>query len=273
LDKRIAAPSDQAKTLQLRLHEILTQRSIEPIKREELTERIAAHVLANARGVDQPNFDRIANSDLSRMLDAYDELFFDHTCLKLANLFGMSSRLSSRMTSAGGKTTRTVYPGRFGKPAKTSYEIALSTSLLFQTFRGDQRSVRVCGLQCSTRLQAMQRIVEHELIHLSEMLVWVDSDCAKSRFQNITKRLFGHTEHRHELITQRERAKSEFNIRLGDRVSFRIDAKQKIGIVNRITRRATVLVESDAGELFTDGKRYERYYVPLTALTKSGRRE
>ncbi len=202
------------------------------------------------------------------MLEAYDELFFDNTCLALAKKFGMTCRLSSRMTRAGGKTIRTTYPAYNGKPSTTHYEIALSTSLLFQTFRNNERKARVCGVLCEDRLAAMQRIVEHELIHLSEMLVWIDSDCAKSRFQNITRRLFGHTEHRHELVTQHERAKAEFDIRLGDQVVFRIDNQQKIGRINRITRRATVLVESSKGELFTDGKRYERYYVPLGKLRK-----
>lgn len=253
---------------QKRLHEILTQRVLQKPDREQLLQEISAHVLSSSKVIERENFTRIAQSDLGRMLEAYDELFFDRNCLDLAKKFGLSCRLSSRMTRAGGKTTRTSFTDRFGRAEKTTYEIALSTSLLFQTFRDDQRTVRVCGVACTNRLQAMQRIVEHELIHLAEMLVWIDSDCAKGRFQNITYRLFGHTEHRHELVTQHERAKNEFNIRLGDRVLFRVDNEQKLGRVNRITRRATVLVESTKGQLFTDGKRYERYYVPLNALRK-----
>jgi hypothetical protein len=253
---------------QKRLFEILTQRAIQKPDRDAMFEQIANHVMASSKVIERRNFTRIAQSDLGRMLELYDEMFFDRNCLELAKKFGLSCRLSSRMTRAGGKTTRTSFTDRFGRTEKTTYEIALSTSLLFQTFRDDQRRVRVCGIQCASRLEAMQRIVEHELIHLSEMLVWIDSDCAKTRFQNITYRLFGHTEHRHELVTQHERAKNEFNIRLGDRVQFRVDNQQKLGRVNRITRRATVLVESMKGQLFTDGKRYERYYVPLNALRK-----
>jgi hypothetical protein len=40
------------------------------------------------------------------------------------------------------------------------------------------------------------------------------------------------------------------------------------GRVNRITRRATVLVPAPTGELFSDGKRYLRFYVPLEQLKK-----
>ncbi len=262
------AKAQTTRELQKRLHEVLTQRVIAPEERLRMCNRIADYVLLNSKVMEQRNFRSVAQSDLAKMLEAYDEIFFDRSCLELAKLFGMSCRLSSRMTRAGGKTIRTSYPAQYGKPASTHYEIALSSSLLFQTFRDDQRPVRVCGMSCQDRLSAMQRIVEHELIHLSEMLVWIDSDCAKSRFQNITNRLFGHTEHRHELVTQHERAKEEFNIRLGDRVVFRFDNQQRVGRVNRITRRVTVLVESDKGQLFTDGKRYERFYVPLNKLRK-----
>jgi hypothetical protein len=36
--------------------------------------------------------------------------------------------------------------------------------------------------------------------------------------------------------------------------------------VNRITRRATILVEDSRGERFSDGKRYLKYYVPIHQL-------
>ncbi len=64
----------------------------------------------------------------------------------------------------------------------------------------------------------MQRVLEHELIHLAEMLVWDDSNCAADKFQSIAHRLFGHTEHKHELVTQHERAAKKFNVRVGTMV-------------------------------------------------------
>jgi len=41
-----------------------------------------------------------------------------------------------------------------------------------------------------------------------------------------------------------------------------------VGRVNRITRRATVLVENPHGALYSAGKRYRTYYVPLPMLNK-----
>ena len=40
-----------------------------------------------------------------------------------------------------------------------------------------------------------------------------------------------------------------------------------MGLVARITRRATVLVPDASGKLYTDGRRYARYYVPLDELS------
>jgi hypothetical protein len=108
--------------------------------------------------------------------------------------------------------------------------------------------------------------MEHEIVHLVEMLLWSHSQCSARRFQSIAKRFFGHTDYTHQLITPRERAMTEYGIRAGDRVRFRFDGKHVEGVVNRITKRATVLVEHARGELYSDGKKYQKYYVPLTLL-------
>jgi hypothetical protein len=112
----------------------------------------------------------------------------------------------------------------------------------------------------------MQRVVEHEMIHLCEMLVWIQSDCSARRFQGISHRLFKHTEHRHELVTPQERAVREFDIRPGTRVEFEANGMRLCGIVNRITTRATVLVPDSAGPRYNDGHHYAKYYVPIQRL-------
>jgi hypothetical protein len=216
--------------------------------------------------MDDRNFQKLSKLDLERMAEAYDQLFFNSLCLPLARSYGLSFRLSSRMTRAGGKTTRISFPATRAKPSRTHYEIALSTSLLFQSFRKPNDKIRVCGYDCNDRLTAMQRIVEHELVHLGEMLAWIHSDCAADRFQSIARNMFGHTEHRHELITQQERAAKEFNIRSGSRVAFDFEGRVLHGVVNRITRRATILVEDARGERYSNGKRYLKFYVPIHQL-------
>jgi len=249
-----------------RLESLLHEHKIKASDYSSRTKVIRDTVIGGSKTMKDGNFLATSAADLRCMAELYDELFFEGTCLALAKQFGLSFRWSSRMTRAGGKTTRFVTRRVRPLPPKTHYEIVLSSSLIFQTFQESDREVRVCGCVCENRLQAMQRIVEHETIHLAEMLVWVDSDCAARRFQSIAHRFFGHTEHRHELVTQRERAQRLFDIRLGSHVGFTYQGRKLVGVVNRITRRATVLVESERGIRYNDGKRYEKFYIPIINL-------
>ena len=196
----------------------------------------------------------------------YDDRFFAGKIMRAASAEGISFQLSSRMTSVGGKLV-TQYPdGDYN--GRRKFELVLSSTLLFQTFEDVSRPIEVAGCVCHNRLEAMQRIAEHEFVHLIEMLIWNDGNCSESRFQSIAHRYFGHTDYQHNLITQRERAAIKFNIRVGDLVLFHHDGHRMRGRVNRITRRATVLVPNAAGQQFNDGKRYSRFYVPLEKLTR-----
>ena len=178
-------------------------------------------------------------------------------------------RVSSRMTRAGGKTIRTrPRPTRKVPAPPPHYEIAVSSTLLFQTFGDIARPVEVVGLACRDRLDALQRIFEHELIHLAEFLATGSSSCSAAPFQAVARSMFGHLKAVHDLVTPRELAEATHALRVGDLASFEHDGLRRIGRINRITRRATVLVESPNGRPFTDGRRYETYYVPLAMLRK-----
>lgn len=248
------------------LEHLVSSRRMGESERRKLCYEIGQQVVSTSRVMRSSNFTATNGLDLQFMAELYDQMFFEGRCLKLAHHFGMQFRWSKRMTSTGGKTVRTIqYDRRTGRQ-QIRYEIVLSATLLFQTFSDLQRPIRVTGVLCTNRLQAMQRILEHELIHLVEMLVWDDSCCAAPRFQAIASRLFGHTEHKHDLITQQERAARKFNIRVGTLVTFMHEGVRRMGTVNRITRRATVLVLDAAGQLYDDGKRYRKYYVPVSHL-------
>ena len=164
------------------------------------------------------------------------------------------------MTHAGRKTTQyRSYDGQ------VSYEIAIAVSMLFDGFGATDRRITVCGLECKDRLEALQRTFEHEIVHLAEQLCWGSSDCKAMRFQDIAARLFQHRAHTHDLITRQERA-AQSGIRLGSLVSFTFEGSLLVGRVNRITKRATVLVEDPGGRKYSDGLQYKTYYVPITWL-------
>jgi hypothetical protein len=232
------------------------------------TRKIYDAVLCESEYLGCGNFERIHTSDLRRLFDLYDGTFFQGRCRERVGDDHLSFRLSKRMTSAGGKTTRFVPRRPVGAERRPKFEIAVATTLLFQAFGDVDRPITVAGIVCKDRLEAFQRIFEHELVHLLEYLLWADSSCTRPRFQGIAAKFFSHNEHTHQLITPRERALTKFGIRAGDRVAFRFDGMHYKGIVNRITKRATVLVEDEQGEQFSDGKRYKRFYVPVPLLEK-----
>ncbi|WP_435007045.1 SprT-like family protein [Tundrisphaera lichenicola] len=220
------------------------------------------------------NFESIAVGDLRLLFGLYDAEFFGGL---LTAMLGEQSagevqlRLSDRMTRAAGKTfwrrVRTKVGWRVEE--RSEYEIAVSTFLLFQNFRVSGRVVTVAGLVCSDRLVSLQRIFEHELLHLAEFLAIGRSSCSAELFRSLSRSIFGHSASVHELVTPREVAASAHSIRIGDRVAFDHEGVTQVGRVNRITKRATVLVEDPAGRPFSDGKRYSTYYVPLDRLRKA----
>lgn len=229
------------------------------------TRCIYDEVLRRSNYLDAGNFQSISPADVERLFDLYDERFFDGGCRQMLGTAPLSFRLSKRMTQSAGKATRFQHRDRRSK-AHTEYEIAISTTLLFQTFHDVDRPIVMSGIECRDRLEALQRVFEHELVHLIEFMIWNKSSCAATRFQSVANRFFSHTEHTHQLITPRERALTKFGVAPGSRVSFRIDDQHYVGVVNRITRRATVLVEDRRGVRYTDGKRYTKFYVPVGLL-------
>jgi hypothetical protein len=238
--------------------------------------RIYDSLLEQSPLVRDGNFREIGTDDLERLFNWYDREFFAGRLGEMLmedEAHPVRFRLSRRLVSAAGQTIRQVRRiQRHDKPfAKVDYEITISATLLFNTFHEVDRQVTVGGLVCNDRVEALQRIFEHELLHLAEFLAWGRSNCRADNFHRLSRRIFAHEGAFHDLITPREQAHAAYDIRIGDYVSFEIDGEQHIGRVNRITRRATVLVEDPRGMLFDDGKHYLTFYVPLPLLRKESR--
>jgi hypothetical protein len=237
------------------------------------TRAIYETVLRQSPRVTVGNFTCIASADLALLFELYDEKFFAGGARQLVQASGapLIFDLSQRLTRSAGLTKRyapRTIPGAPPPPA-SRFEITLSTALLFQTFRDVERTIRVNGIVCNDRLEAAQRIFEHEVVHLMEMLIWGKSSCDADNFKALAWNWFAHPETRHDLVTQHERARAKFDVKVGDRVAFTFEGVRHVGVVNRITRRATVLVESSTGTPYSDGKRYMKYYIPLTMLEKA----
>ena len=226
-------------------------------------QEIHRDVLETSVTLDAPNFTRLHTSDLEALFAYYDQRCFEGQVSAALGDTPLTFRLSNRMTRAGGQTAH--YRRRDGSMQR--YEIAASTTILFGCFHdNDHREITASGIRCQNRLEALQRVMEHEMAHLVELILWDQSSCSKSRFHSITLRFFGHTENRHQMITPRERAREQFGIRPGVAVCFDFEGVEHCGFVNRVTKRATVLVEDSQGVRYSDGKRYKKYYVPVPQL-------
>jgi hypothetical protein len=230
-------------------------------------------MLVRSVHVREANFDALGPNDLELLFGLYDSEFFGGALARMLaedGVSGVSFRPSNRLTRAAGKTMytrRKTTPGK-GLVSHPRYEIAVSTFLLFENFRPEHRAVSIGGLPCRDRLEALQRIFEHELLHLSEFLAWDQSSCTAPNFHALSQRIFGHAGTTHELVTPREVAERVYDFRIGDRVSFVHEGIRRVGRVNRITKRVTVLVEDHSGRPFSDGRNYATYYVPMPMLSK-----
>ena len=248
--------------MDLRLH--VETSELDAAQVRDQTRLVYDNVLQESPYLDGGNFRTLHPTDLKRLFDHYDARFFKAQIRTTLGDVPLHFRLSKRMTRAGGRTARVTPRNR---PSGQFYEISVSTTLLFQCFDGDDhRPITVAGIPCRDRMEALQRIMEHELVHLIERLLWSTSSCSAPRFQAIASRFFGHEEHTHQLITPTERALAKFGIRPGDQVRFLMDGARYTGIVNRITKRATVLVKDRGGVLHSDGNRYATFYVPVELL-------
>lgn len=219
---------------------------------------IRAALLARAPGARAPFFTRLGEADLALLFAEYDARVFGGALRRTLGATPLDFRVSTRLVRSLGVTRRWEAPRR-------RYEIAVSALLLFDNFRPEDREVMACGLPCPDRLTALQRVFEHELVHLAEWLAFDTSSCAGDRFAAIAQGLFGHRARFHGLMTRHERARDQ-GLGVGSWVAFEFEGRARVGRVNRITRRATVLVPDPRGRAFTDGHRYQTVYVPLADL-------
>jgi len=189
-----------------KLKHLLQQRKIQAPALREKQNAVFRFVLRNSPNISDGQFRTISNADLGLLFQITDEHFFDGMLggiCEQASSKPLSFRLSTRMTTTGGMTTMQQSRNRKSLP---EFEIAIATTPLFDTFRvaGD---AKVGGLLCHNRLEALQRIMEHEMLHLAELLLFRDSNCSASPFKKSARQLFGHTESNHTLLTPRDVAR------------------------------------------------------------------
>lgn len=231
-------------------------------KREEVRRTF----ISASKNVDSGVISRMAESDLRLLFALYDDVFLDRYFEK--NFTGtLVFSLSARMSKSAGKT---IYPKNLKslKPEQEKFELRMGIALFFK-YDQLSRDKKVNGLYTRDSLEAFQLVFEHELCHLIELQIYKESNCKKERFRSIAYNLFGHTESYHQLPTSREIAEEKYDLKVGDRVAFTCETGKFEGIIQRINKRATVMVHDKKGDYRDQqGHRYTKWYVPLQILRK-----
>ena len=202
--------------------------------------------------------------DVELLFKLYDREFFSFW---FRDSFKGSFRfsLSKRMTKSAGMT---VCPRNITKmkPEEAVIDIKIGIDMIL-SYGVLENSTRVGGIQTTSSLQALQLVLEHEIVHAIEFITYGRSSCKASRFKTMVHNIFGHIESTHSLATPARIAYEDLGIRPGSTVTFSFEGKGLSGIVSNVNKRATVMVADRKG-IWQDskGKRYSKYYVPLNGL-------
>ena len=138
---------------------------------DALRPQVREATLAASLGIREPQFTRITAGDLAVVFERYDALFFGASIPVALGDRVLTFRLSTRVPRRGG-SLRVFWPRDAADGARQPerYELSVSTTLLFESFHDQERPITIGGQECADRLDALQRIMEHEMVHLLRAL-------------------------------------------------------------------------------------------------------
>jgi hypothetical protein len=215
------------------------------------------------------NFSDLKNSDIKRLFDLYDDYFFGGSIMEKINSSGSTIKFTS--SSLGGST----FAGKCimtKAGMKCTFELRFPSKLFLKLFtqKGSNKLLKTNGIICRDRLECLQLVFEHELVHLI-MHLWnyydKSGDLYSSHgklFQCMTKSLFDHTDYRHELFNEFEEG-TEFITKkvafVGMDVYILVDGKNIYGKITKVNpKKAIIQTES--------GKMYKSSYVLIRKADK-----
>lgn len=244
------------------LHQISIKGSRDDIcsKREEIFRLL----IKNSSNIDNGTIKVMSSEDLMLIFRLYDRIFFGNWFMDMFK-GKIKFSLSRRMTRSAGIT---LCPKNIDKikPEELVIEIRIGVDFFFH-YGMIEDGKAVCGIKTGNSLEALLLVLEHELCHVIEFILFKRSNCSGQRFKTIANNLFGHTESYHRLPTHKQIAYRNMGIKVGDTVSFAFEGRKLSGIIYNINKRATVMVRDKNGTLVDNqGNRYSKYYVPLKCL-------
>ncbi len=240
---------------------ILTTYPCGEIKRKR--EQVRSFLLQRSTVIKGVDLAQLSSNDLELMFELYDQVFIEGWIQR--NYSGrMQFSISRKMTNSAGKTV--CLRNDSSKPDSTVIEVRISQQIL-SNYGMVEGADMVGGIKTGSRLEALQLIFEHELIHVIEFICFGESSCKQSRFKTMADNLFGHKENYHQLPTNKQIAQQRLGLSPGSAVAFPYQDRKLEGILCSIRKRASVMVSDKNGRYCDkEGQRYSKYLVPLQLL-------
>lgn len=203
--------------------------------------------------------------DLKYLFYCYDRVFFHHY---FSNSFKGKLRFSfsTRMIRNAGMI---YYPKDLHhlEERQIDIEIRMATQVFLNYYK-ISKDKKVNGIKTRDVFEAFLLVFEHEICHLLEILFFQKTSCKGKVFKNLAYNIFGHLEVYHDLPMNTEVALEKYGFQVGDLVNFEYRGEVFSGFVNRITKRATVLVPDPDGDYVVRGMRCFKWYVPIEILKR-----
>ena len=169
------------------------------------TRKITPDELAKIRKTVYKKWDRFKNSvtemtaeELHDFFNMYDNLCFDGDIQK----FITEAKFSLKFKTFGESTFTTTgicMPSGSNGDQICDYTITIP----IEFFKNAKKPTNVAGHMCNDQLECLQRVIEHEMVHLIIFMFCTDrfiTDQHGELFMNMVKDLFGHTDYRHYLF-------------------------------------------------------------------------
>lgn len=158
----------------------------------------------------EKNFDKIGDKDVKILFKLIDNSFF-HGCIEKwlrENNLHLVIKVNNRLTKSAGifKYRKDNEKKRRRKSAKwPSFSIEISHFVFSKCFSNNENTVRVNGLNHTCKLECLQSVLEHELVHFLVHTVCpndVKKYCTShgKYFVLLVKNIFGHTETKHDIF-------------------------------------------------------------------------
>ncbi len=177
------------------------------------------------------------------MAELYDVMFFDSRLLSVARFTQAVVPMVEPDDERGGAKpfAWSSVPPRGQKHKRSVTRSRFRPHCCFKPLAYD-RPIRVTGHVCAHRNGC----------HAADSRARIDSPgrdvgvgktatAQPAVFKPMAQRMFGHTEHKHDLVTQHERAAKKFNVRVGSLVSFDYEGKSTLAkSSNHATRDCAV---------------------------------